>query len=729
LKDGALSRLIIIDQSLKGIGGHHFDYTLQIAQTAAMQQCEVVVASHRKFTNGSRLDHYARVHPVFRTTTYSKYSLLAGLRSMHSKPPIALRTAGRFGRMGKRHSPHQPTIEQPDLERSESKYTGGGDFVAADRFPLMRSTGRWLGQRIANLKAMAGRLNYGLQYLQESSGRNQAVKAFAGDCQTFFRHVGLNESDHVFFTTINDLELAGLLTYWMSNPESYQPNWHMQFHFDVFAGRPPEYRIQLPNMEPLRDLFEDIEIAVPSYQIHYYATTASIADQYQRLSARPIHELTYPISQAFVKQNCTTVPITQSSKINTYSPQTRSFDTEHRDITNLPTMPTVLEEDSLTIDRLQQKSAQVTASENFLDMNLFDSEHNGVPIVLAGGIRAEKGQNSLQSILPALKTKVLDSELGFLVCQRKEKSRWFCKPFALRLDEKSEAITKQVQYLQHPLDTGTYQNLIRNAGIGLLTYNNRTYANRRAGIFGEYLAAGVPVLVPSGCWMADQLSIINATYHQELLKENQSKACWNHLNFEWSQWNVPSANGCISFDGQEVPAYAWSPELPKQDPENHCSDLLSLRFHWVWPKEAGTYCRVQVIFHQADGTAIEVESSVVGICPADQSNFALFRIPSNARSFRLGFSNAYHDRNASINRLLIDVIRPAASQQLPLGAVGLAYDSLQQIPDKLQEMCQHHDHYQSHSQDNAQRWFQKHDPVATVSQILSAPQSNLAWAG
>jgi hypothetical protein len=276
-----------------------------------------------------------------------------------------------------------------------------------------------------------------------------------------------------------------------------------------------------------------------------------------------------------------------------------------------------------------------------------------------------------------------------LVCQRAEKRPWYRRRFAVTTP-RDPSPDAQLQYLPHPLSTAQYQELIRRAGIGLLTYDRRSYANRRAGIFGEYLASGVPTLV--------------------------------HAEFDWTQWNVPSGNGSITFDGGDVPAYAWSPEFPACGVANsgHASPqfLLQVRFHWVWPKEVGTYSRWEILFYDSQRQVIQVETAIVGQQNHTSAQSVIFRIPPGTTYFRLGLKNAYHERNATIHRLLLDVLETPTA--VPVGVIGLTYDQTTQLPGRLLELCQHHAHYLQSARQQAAEWCRRHDPLGTIQQLLSA---------
>ncbi|MBL8890403.1 MAG: hypothetical protein JNL67_10520 [Planctomycetaceae bacterium] len=697
-----MSRLIIVDQSLKGLGGHHFDYVLQVSQAASRQGVEVIVVAHQQFSNHASLQHYARIIPHFRRTTYSRYSLLAGLRAMHRRPSLVGAPPNLRKVIPERDhdSWGLPAIDQERIP-SNAPRSSQQTTLAKLWQALTNRGGRWW----RSFQTLATRM-------QDVNGRNRVVQSFASDCVRVFPGLVLMPSDHVFFATINDLELAGLLVYWMGAPESYLPHWHLQFHFDAFEGRVPEYRRQYRVLDPLRCLFEDIDNAVPTHQLHYYATTAAIADQYQRLANRPITELAYPISESFRSAKAMP-PKVVAIAANDQADFARSTDAAARMIGRLD--PSESRSIQVAIE-LPAAASESDASSNFPKVPLWNPNASGIPIVVAGGIRSEKGQKGLPEIWAELKRQVLDAGLGFIVCQRQEKRQWYRQRFSLPNSPGQESTDASVQYLPHPLSTPQYQELIRQAGIGLLTYDPRSYANRRAGIFGEYLASGVPTLVPAGTWMADQLAPYQVAYQQQVLKQNPSLACWSHLDFDWTPWNVPTASGSVTFDGGEVPAYAWSPVIPGADSATN-DRLLSLRLHWVWPREAGTFCRIEILFYDQHRQVITADSATIGQLGQNTAQSALFRIPTEAVHFRLGLKNAFYDRNATIQRLLVDVV--SSDHPLPLGAVGLTYDSLSQIPARLSELCTHHSHYKTTCQRVADAWFKQHDPGATVMQLMN----------
>ncbi|HUY93171.1 MAG TPA: hypothetical protein VMV10_30865 [Pirellulales bacterium] len=56
-----------------------------------------------------------------------------------------------------------------------------------------------------------------------------------------------------------------------------------------------------------------------------------------------------------------------------------------------------------------------------------------------------------------------------------------------------------------PLSPPKYRELLASGHLVVLPYDRRAYAERSSGVFAEALAAGIPLVVPEGTWMARQL--------------------------------------------------------------------------------------------------------------------------------------------------------------------------------------------------------------------------------
>ena len=75
-----MPRFVLLDHSLKGVGGHHFDYALHVLRAADELGYEPVLVSNKRFRGHAKLPPTCRVMPLFRYHTYSKYTIFAGTK-------------------------------------------------------------------------------------------------------------------------------------------------------------------------------------------------------------------------------------------------------------------------------------------------------------------------------------------------------------------------------------------------------------------------------------------------------------------------------------------------------------------------------------------------------------------------------------------------------------------------------------------------------------------------
>src|SRR5207247_7265572 len=80
-----------------------------------------------------------------------------------------------------------------------------------------------------------------------------------------------------------------------------------------------------------------------------------------------------------------------------------------------------------------------------------------------------------------------------------------------------------VLYHPHPLSTEAYNDLIRGAHVGLLLHDAHSYYARLSAVFQEYVCAGIPVIVPAGCWLGNQIADENGQYIERVLRDRQSQ--------------------------------------------------------------------------------------------------------------------------------------------------------------------------------------------------------------
>ena len=243
-----MANFFLIDQSLKDSSGHHFDYVQRVAEAANQMGFLTTIGVNRKLRKASNsevesIGSLGSVRRTFRRTTYQPDSYLSGLRHL-----------------------------------TRSKIDCFPDFSAAGFWKRHR-------QRVSDF-FHRGR-------------REKLVRRFAVDCESFFRNTLFTPNDHAFFATVSELELMGLAVFLANQPRTLQAQWHLQFHFNLFEGRPPEYEEQTHIGKAVRSCFLAALSRLSYHSINFYTTSEQLADQYNRLGVGLFESLPYPISAEF----------------------------------------------------------------------------------------------------------------------------------------------------------------------------------------------------------------------------------------------------------------------------------------------------------------------------------------------------------------------------------------------------------------------------------------------
>jgi hypothetical protein len=607
-----MPRFILLDQSLKKAGGHHFDYALQVLRAAAELGCAPVLISHKRFRGHASLPRDCLVLPMFRHDTYNEYSIFFGTRHRFAS------TSGAGPR-------------------------GGSQPVLA----------RW--------RALLRRTRYGLYELRYRNGPQRRVREFSDDCRTAFDRLGLQAGDVVFLPTVSELDLEGLARFLQSEPASREVDWHVQFHFSIFHGREPDYPQQAEKFAWLRQHLTDTLARIGGHRLHFHNTTDVLARQYNRLGIARFDPLPYPIDEVFHTQ------------------------------------------------RIQQRDTS-----------------RPLRITCAGGVRPEKGLKGLEDLARQLWSHCLDQGSAQLVVQVK-RGRLTGRPRhpiplprATRDSQRThlpqEECRDPVVYIRHPLGTDDYTELVRRADIGLFLYDSVLYYSRRAGVLGEMLAAGVPVVVPAGCWLAEQVAEPNYRHAAGLVAQLPCVGIWQ-----------PPASGGQGFDDAGMPCRPGdvlvvpgeagiSYRLPV--PENVSE--LAVAFDWVLPDDHGTYLRLDLEQFDGAGALLGRSGSILGHLATRSHQVTLLRAQADTRALRLTLSNAYDKGDLSICEL---ELRFLSSDHLPertspLGAVGLVAADPGETPRLLREMIRHYAHYRRSAGAYSVEFFQRHDPRLTVQTLL-----------
>ena len=628
-----MARFHIIDQSLCHHGGHHFDYVNCMAKVAVENELETYVAANRRFradrlarSRGVGQDGSAKVVPVFCNTTYQRESWLAGLRHLKRSKVV--------------------------LDRNTSDERGASLPVRACL---------WLKNQ------------------KSKKRRRQVIAQFARDLGRYFESLPnkeLNQEDHVFFTTVSELELMGLAIFLANAPWTQPATWHLQFHYNLFDGRTPEFEFQTSVLGKVRGCFLAALSRIPDHDLHFYCTAQELVEQFEKLKVARFTQLPYPINSSFA-------PVKNlKAKVNT------SCVVGFSDVDfNCPS-----ESDGFEVD----------SSEN----------NSRLRMICPGELRREKGiANHLQSVINRLWRDYFACGKLEVAVQRPKKKPLRSQKVEIQFPDELDSNFDPVQYVQHPLSEEKYIEFIKDADFGLLMYDSRAYFSRRAGVLGELLACGKPVIVPAGCWLAHQLQEIQFV-HIETLKDSMPKSRQLDLSaLDFDLKNAPLSGGLVSFDQHRHP-FEFKVGLEQEE------TLAIVSFDWHDPTDEGVDVSVEYVGTDVYGNRTSAAKQIVGHRRRGGQCHAIFRIDQNSLQASFSLSNAFHGTMATVKNLSVEFFKVDDPNSVPLGSVGLITPDNEQADVMVAEMVLHFEHYRDSAEKYSHVWYDRHDPVRTLEQLI-----------
>jgi len=457
-----------------------------------------------------------------------------------------------------------------------------------------------------------------------------------------------------------------LARFLQGEPATRAVDWHVQFHFSIFHGREPDYPLQAEKLGWLRQHLAATLARIGGHRVHFHNTSDTLVRQYNRLGIARFAELPYPINPAFHTQ------------------------------------------------RIEQRDAS-----------------RPLRITCAGGVRPEKGLQGLADLARQLWADGLAQGSAQLVVQAK-RGRLTGKPrhpiplpdttqVARRTHLPQQECGDPVVSIRHPLGIDDYAELVRRADIGLFLYESVLYYSRRAGVLGEMLAAGVPVVVPAGCWLAEQVAAPNYRHALQLLAELPCVGVWHGLQPGEQDINDRGLR-CHPDVVQVVTGQvATTLRIPVPDKASE----LAVCFEWVRPDDRGTYIRLGLEQFNEAGDSLGPSACILGHLSTGAHQATLFSVATDATALQLTLSNAYDKADLSIRDLKLQLLSSTHLRERasPLGAVGLVAADPCEVPRLLREMIRHYPHYRQSAGAFSVEWFQRHDPRRTVQALLDASRN------
>jgi len=576
-----MALFMLLDPWLDGVGGHNYQYACDILHAAREQGFEIMLAANARFSAESTPRDW-RVRTPFHYDASSRYWLGPDGKCQH---PLSI----DGGRLPLDEPPQNGLVR---IARSLGTFT---DWRAADR--------------------------------------RRRIENYATGVAAAFDNLKVGHDDVIFLPSLSEFDFLGLVSYLKDSPTSTRATWNLQFHFDVFAGRPHEYATQEERRRRFQRQFTAALAAVPHHHLKFYATTERIADQYNRLGIGTFQPLPYPVS---------------------------------RDI-EPPAMPF----------------------------------HDGpLRVTCAGAVRREKGRVALAKLIREVADDERASRRLQLIIHADHRAMRRIIPPELaqqtKLLSRPDANCRQhIVPIRFPLPREDYQQLIRLADVGLFLYDARRYQARCSGVLVEMLAAGVPVIVPAGCWLSDQIAEPNYA-HLDALLERTGEA---HV-------------ACTDNEASLLPPADARAAIVRVFPHDAGDDLTQLRVTARQFDESGD--------PRESGEPLAAPwVAVLGPRGDKGPRSTLVRLDPAARRLHVTVASAFDNAPLASCRMEAAFLTGAAGD-VPRGAVGLVAAHDGDVGELLREMAQHYEHYRTQAIAHSECWRAKHAPQRTIDSLSAA---------
>lgn len=329
---------------------------------------------------------------------------------------------------------------------------------------------------------------------------------------------------------------------------------------------------------------------------------------------------------------------------------------------------------------------------------------DSVRIACLGHSRREKGYRELPLVVRRLWNDYLSKGRAQLVMQTRRRDLRRALDSAVN-DLGAHSGVPPVVYAPFPLDLERYAELVRSSDIGLLLYDSTRYYARCSGVLLEMLSAGVPVIVPGGCWLSEQIHDENQRHLREIAASGRAQS---HIRGEALSWQPQAAQGSSSI------SFTNSPATCELDIPGGARSLL-LRFRWLEPKSRGTYAQLNLEQLDANGTSLTTFAAIVGPGSDPSAVYALFHLHEGARRLRLQWRNAWDVGDIRVDGVEFQLF----AEHLPAGSVGLTAANMDQSGELLGDVLMHIDHYRRRSAAFAPRCAEYFNADQIVAQLLA----------
>jgi glycosyltransferase involved in cell wall biosynthesis len=280
-----------------------------------------------------------------------------------------------------------------------------------------------------------------------------------------------------------------------------------------------------------------------------------------------------------------------------------------------------------------------------------------------------------------------------------------------------------VTLYKQPLTSQAYRRLLLSSDLLLLPYDPVNYYARSSGILVESLAAGIPVIVPSGCWLARQFQDF---YNKHLLNAQKEMTILEAYAWHGLPWSGPSRYreeawlGAKRDKSHTKPPHAAILSAEHEDGPHTLLSLPHGTTHLLFSVTFTRGChsgRIEVTEIDWRGAVGKRRMIRLDATTEHGPAVVLSSLGTNTHQVLIAIRSANAGQETWVADIQIQFLRCPADRRFPMGAVGLIYQSESEIPELIQDLIEHYPHYRSTAIEFSKCWRDYHNADHLIKEI------------
>lgn len=282
-----MAHFILINPSIKGIGGHCLEYAIHVLAAAKRAGYKPVLGTHRMLTETA-------MNAILQANVVEAEHLIAVCQYEHCIRPEEWPWLHLINRLGRTVFGIGNLLKRsPDLGEQVAKIAKSPlDLSVSDsRKSFATSVATRLRRGHAMLFETAA-----AQYYSWASWATHRAKAdsFYGSLSEILRNLEISDGDLVFIPDVSWAEVDGVRRFITENPAALRATWHLVLRYNLFRGHEPDYPSQVRQFSHARRILHSFETLFEAGVVRFHCDTQELCEQYGRLSSIKFASLPIP---------------------------------------------------------------------------------------------------------------------------------------------------------------------------------------------------------------------------------------------------------------------------------------------------------------------------------------------------------------------------------------------------------------------------------------------------